>query len=102
MEIKSKIEYRFLSYVRDNPGVKVDILKMLNVSPLRVGWRVHSRRAYENVAKNKLITIHESECFLTEEGKKELETYEKSHSSGKRGIIEHKHESEKIRFVSES
>ena len=96
MGIKSS-EYRLLSYVRDNPGIEDDILKTLNLSHLRVGWGPYMRRTYSNIVKNDLMTKYEGKCFLTEEGKEELERYEKFHMPGKRGIIEHKHEIERIR-----
>ena len=97
MEIKSKSEYRLLSYVRDNSGVEENILKMLNVSSLRIGWEPRTRKIYDNIVKNGLMTLHENKCFLTEEGKEELKRYEERTSSGRRGIIEHKHERERIR-----
>lgn len=99
MEIKSKSEYRLLSYIRDNPGIEGNILKMLNVTALNIGWEPRIRKIYDNAAKNGLMTINERKCFLTEEGREALEAYEKIHALGKRGIIEHKHESERIRFV---
>jgi predicted transcriptional regulator len=99
MKIKSKAEYRLLSYTRDNPGTKEDILRTLNVTPLKVGWAVHSRRIYDNFVKNGLITKYESKCFLTEEGKIELERYEKFYPSGNRGIIEHRHIGETIKLA---
>lgn len=99
MEIKFKTEYRLLSYIRDNSGVKEDILKMLNVTSLEFGWGPYSRKIYGNLVKNNMITKRGSSCFLTEEGKEELKRYEEIHSFGKRGIIEHRHERERIRFV---
>lgn len=98
MRIKSKAEYRLLSYVRDNTGVGEDILKMINISSLKIGWGPEARKTYERV-KNNLITINEKRCFLTEEGEKELKNYEKIHPLGRRGIVEHRHENERIKPV---
>ena len=99
MKIKCKAEYRLLSYVRDNPGTEEEILRTLNVTPLKAGWGTCSKRIYNNAFKDELLVEHQRKCFLTEEGKTELEAYEKFHEPGKRGIIEHKHIGEKIKFA---